>query len=53
MLPPELKVTPEREAQRLDPDPQDVFVILIGARVNQKATVLDLDLKVLYHFEIS
>ena len=53
MFPPELKVTPEREAQRLNPDPQDILVILIDARVNQEATVLDLGLEVLYHFEIS
>ena len=53
MLPPVLRVRPEGEAQRLDPDPEDVLVRLTGAGVNQESSFLHLSLKVLYHFEIS
>ena len=53
VLPPVLRVRPEREAQRLDPDPEDVLVRLTGAGVNQESSFLHLGLKVLYHFEIS
>ena len=53
MLPPALKVTPEGEAQRLNPDPEHVLVSLTRPGVNQEASVLDLGLEILDHFEIS
>ena len=53
MFPPVLEIRPDREAERGDPDPQNVSRNLTGTWVNQKSPLLYFWLDILYHFEIS